>query len=162
MRISSRAYMSVETLVRLATQNADRPCTAKGLAEWINRSVSYTEGLMARLRSAGLVVSRQGPNGGYVLAKPAHRITVAEVFQAVDESSDRPDRRSDAAAPEAEEIDDLHGTELLREALTGHVLLFLNRVSLSDLAPPRAEAIGDHGEDQAPPHPPASRSTAPQ
>ena len=43
MQISSSAYMGVETLVRLAVQNADKPCTTQGLAEWINRSVSYTE-----------------------------------------------------------------------------------------------------------------------
>lgn len=55
MQISSSAYMGVETLVRLAVQRADTPCTTQGLAEWINRSVSYTETLMARLRTAGLV-----------------------------------------------------------------------------------------------------------
>lgn len=37
--------MGVETLVRLAVQRADTPCTTQGLAEWINRSVSYTETL---------------------------------------------------------------------------------------------------------------------
>lgn len=87
MQISSSAYMGVETLVRLAVQNADKPCT-QGLAEWINRSVSYTESLMARLSNAGLVVSRHGPGGGYILARPAERITVAEVFQAFDDPSD--------------------------------------------------------------------------
>lgn len=43
---------------------------------------------MARLRNAGLVVSRHGPGGGYILARPTHRITVAEVFQAFDDPSD--------------------------------------------------------------------------
>ena len=84
MQISRNAYMGVETLVRLAVQNADRPCSTKVLAEWINCSVLYTETLTAQLRKAGLVVSRQGSGGGYVLARPADRITIAEVFEAVD------------------------------------------------------------------------------
>ena len=55
MRISSSTYMGVATLMRLAVQTADTPCTTQGLAGWINRSVSYTETLMARLRTAGPV-----------------------------------------------------------------------------------------------------------
>ena len=60
MQISNSAYTGVETLVRLAVHNTDRPCTTQALARSINRSLSYTEALMARLRSAGLVVSRRG------------------------------------------------------------------------------------------------------
>lgn len=149
MQISSSAYMGVETLVRLAAQNADKPCTAQGLAEWINRSVSYTENLMARLRNAGLVVSRHGPGGGYILARPAHRITVAEVFQAFDDPSDFANRPLNADTLEADDIHDLHGTDLLWEALKSYVLLFLNGVSLAHLAPETADLISDDGSDQA-------------
>ncbi|NIA72101.1 Rrf2 family transcriptional regulator [Pelagibius litoralis] len=149
MQISSSAYMGVETLVRLAVQNADKPCSTKGLAEWINRSVSYTEALMAQLRSAGLVVSRHGPGGGYMLAKPAQRITVAEVFQAVDAPSNFASRPLNADTLEAADIHDLHGTDLLWEALKSAVLSFLNDVSLADLTPESPELISVGGNDRA-------------
>lgn len=80
---------------------------------------------MARLRNAGLVITRHGPGGGYILARPAHRITVAEVFQAVDEPSDFANRPLNADTLEADDIDDLHGTDLLWEALKSYILLFL-------------------------------------
>ncbi len=147
MRISSGAYMGVETLVRLAVQNADKPCSTKGLAEWINRSVSYTETLMAQLQRAGLVVSGQGPGGGYVLARPADRITVAEVFEAVDAPSDFASRPPNADTLEDEDIHDLHGTDLLWEALSSYVLLFLDGVSLADLVPDTANLVGDNAND---------------
>ena len=153
MQISSSAYMGVETLVRLAVQSGDKPCSTKGLAEWINRSVSYTESLMARLRKAGLVVSRQGPGGGYVLARPADRITVAEVFEAVDAPSDFARRPLHVDRLEGEEIHDLHGTDLLWEALKSYVLLFLNGVSLADLAPEAADLVGDSTDDSDPVYP---------
>ena len=57
MRIGNSAYIGDETLIRLAVQNADKSCTTQGLAEWIHRSVSYTEPLMAQLRNAGIVVT---------------------------------------------------------------------------------------------------------
>ena len=150
MQISPSAYMGVETLVRLAAQDADRPCTTRGLAEWINRSVSYTEGLMARLRDAGLVVARHGPGGGYLLARPADRITVAEIFWAFDAPASPSGRPLDASTLEAMEIRDLHGTDFLWAALKSNVLLFLNRVSLADLAPEMAEPVDDGGHDGAP------------
>jgi len=160
MQISSSAYMGVETLVRLAVQNADKPCTTQGLAEWINRSVSYTETLMAQLRDAGLVVSRHGPGGGYILARPAHRITVAEVFQAVDAPSDFANRQLNAETLEAEDIHDLHGTDLLWESLKSYILLFLNGVSLADLAPEATESISDDTNDEAQIYPFDMQSTA--
>ena len=153
MQISSSAYMGVETMVRLVVQNADKPCSTKGLADWINRSVSYTEGLMAQLRKAGLVASRHGPGGGYVLARPADRITVAEVFEAVDAPSDFANRPLNADTLQDEDIHDLHGTDLLWEALKSYVLLFLNGVSLADLAPQAANLIGVSTNDNDPIYP---------
>ena len=160
MQISSGAYMGVETLVRLAVQNVDKPCTTQGLAEWINQSVFYTETLMAQLRDAGLVVSRHGPGGGYILARPAHRITVAEVFQAVDAPSDFANRPLNADTLESAGIHDLHGTDLLWESLKSYILLFLNGVSLADLAPEATESISDDTNDEAQIYPFDMQSTA--
>jgi len=148
MQISSGAYMGVETLVRLAVQNVDKPCTTQGLAEWINQSVSYTETLMAQLRNAGLVVSHHELGGGYILARPAHRITVAEVFQAVDAPSDFANRPLNADTLGAADIHDLRGTNLLWEGLKSYVLLFLNGVSLADLTPEATESITDGTDDK--------------
>jgi Rrf2 family iron-sulfur cluster assembly transcriptional regulator len=147
MQISSSAYFGVETLVRLAMQNADKPSTTQGLAEWMNRSVSYTETLMTQLRNAGLVSFATWSGGGYILARPAHRITVAEVFQAVDAPSDFANRPLNADTLEAANIND--DTNLLWEALNSHVLLFLDSVSLADLAPEATELISDDTKDEA-------------
>ncbi len=162
MQISPSAYMGVETLVRLASQNADKPCTTRGLAEWINRSVSYTEGLMARLRDAGLVVARHGPGGGYLLARPADRITVAEILQAVDAPASPSERPLNATTLEAVEIHNLHGTDFLWAALKSNVLLFLNRVSLAELAPETAALVNDRQPDGAPSSAADGRRTAPR
>ena len=92
MKISDSAYMGVEVLMRLAPYERETPCTLKSLAKWINRSLSYTETLMARLRAAGLVRARHGPGGGYYLTKPADQITVAEIFKGLDEPRGMNDR----------------------------------------------------------------------
>ena len=96
MRISRSSYLGVEFLARLAERSADTPCTAEELARWIERSVSYAETILARLRVAGLVKPLRGPGGGYRLAKAPDRITVAEIVRAVDDYRAADSRRDRA------------------------------------------------------------------
>ena len=140
MQIGTSTYLSVEALVLLAVQSPDTRCTKQGLAEWINRSVSYTESIMARLRTAGLVRVRPGRGGGYYLARPAHQITVAEVFEAFDEPHGSFD------SPNGEKF---HGTDILFEVLKTEILYFLDEISLADLALETPDLIRDDGDHQS-------------
>ena len=149
MKISSSAYLGVEMLVRLAARNADPPCTTETLARSIRRSLSYTEQLIAQLREAGLVKTKHGPGGGYYLTRPADRITVADVFRVFDEPRTLDGR---AFAPQAltqSEIAELFGADLLWKALNSYILLFLEGISLADIAPDTDGALPDHvGHDE--------------
>lgn len=155
MLISS-TYMGVETLVRLAVQSADKPCSPSGSIDLCHvRRPSWRS--CARRASSSpdrdqAAATLQGPGGGYVLARPAHRITVAEIFEAVDAPSDLANRPLNADTLEDEDIRNLHGTDLLWEALKSYVLLFLNGVSLADLAPETDSLVGDDINDNAPVH----------
>ena len=148
MQISRSVYMGIEALARLAARGADTPCTTQGLAEWINQPVSYTETLMARLLGAGLVRAGHGPGDGYYLARPAHRITVAEVFRAFDEPHDMPSRPLNGVTLEPLAIQDLRGTDLLWESFKSHFLLFLNEILLTDITP---DSAGEWGSEAAKP-----------
>lgn len=144
MKINNSAYNGVEALARLAARGVYEPCKAQCIADWINRSLSYTESLMAKLRDAGLVVSRLGPGGGYSLARPADRIMIAEVFQTFDAPSSLTSYPSDAKPSKAEEAHDLHGADLLWEALRSYVLSFLSDVSLADVVSGASGVIDRH------------------
>lgn len=62
----------------------------------------YLEQVMAGLRRGELVRSVRGPQGGYELARPAERITVAQVVQCLQETRDSP--TPEPATPEQEVI----------------------------------------------------------
>lgn len=160
MQISSSAYMGVETLVRLAAQDGTKPCTTRCLADWINRSELYTQRLMEQLHDAGLVIGRHGPDGGYCLARPAEHITVAEVCQAVAEPVDLWIRPLNATTFEAEDVHNLHGTDLLWQSLKSSVLHVLNGVSLADLALEAADLIGGNDYRATPIYQTDMQSTA--
>ena len=160
MQISNSAYMGVEVLVRLAAYETDRPCTAQALAEWINRSITHTETLMSRLRAAGLVGARRGSGGGYHLNRPADMITVADIFKAFDEPRVLSRRPLNAITLEPETLENLHGTDLLWEALKGRMLLFLSGVSLADIAIGTAHPFADDETDSSPAFEASMQSTA--
>lgn len=85
MQISNDAYLAVECLVQLRSCTRARPGKTLWLARAINRSVSYTEAIMARLRRAEFVEAKKGSGGGYYLSRAAHQIYVDQVFQAFDQ-----------------------------------------------------------------------------
>ena len=119
----------VELDGHVATVTLDRPGKTLWLAQAIHRSVSYTEALMARLRRAGLVTAKKGSGGGYVLSRPADRITIAEIFKAFDEP-----RGTGDGPPGKPQRYDMPNTEALWESLRNTVLLFLGGISLADVA----------------------------
>ena len=74
------------------------------------------------------------PAAGYYLTRPAEQISVAEIIEAFDEPHVLLDRPLNAASLEPEAIGNLHGTDLLWEALKTCILLFLSEISLVDIA----------------------------
>ena len=160
MQISNSAYMGVEVLVRLAAYGTDRPCTAQALAEWTNHSMSSTETLMSRLRAAELVRARKGPGGGYNLTRPADQITAAEIFKAFDEPRVLTRRPLNAITLEPETLENLHGTDLLWEAIKSRILLFLSGVSLTDIATETANPFAEDEIDSSPTVGASMQSTA--
>jgi len=58
--------------------------------------LSYLEQLFAKLRRGGVIESVRGAQGGYVLARPASEITVAEVIRALGEPIAFGDCQTDA------------------------------------------------------------------
>jgi Rrf2 family protein len=136
MQITTSAYLAVECMAHLADCTLDRPGKTLWLAQAIHRSVSYTEALMARLRRAGLVTAKKGSGGGYVLSRPADRITIAEIFKAFDEP------RGVGEGPSGKpQHYDMPNTEALWESLRSTVLLFLGGISLADVAAGDANEI---------------------
>ncbi len=84
------------------------------------------------------------------LSKPAERITVAEIFKAFDQPRVLNRRPLNAITLEPETIENLHGTDLLWEALNSRILLFLSGVSLADIATETAHLFTDDETDSSP------------
>lgn len=88
MRLSTKGRYAVTAMMDLAIHDQDGPVTLADISACQNISLSYLEQLFAKLRREKLVEGVRGPGGGYRLALPAGRITIATVIAAVDEKVD--------------------------------------------------------------------------
>jgi Rrf2 family protein len=81
--VTSKSRYAVLALAELA-RSGDRPVPIAQVAERRDMPVQFLEQLFSTLRRDGLLQSQRGVKGGYTLARPAERITVLEVVQALD------------------------------------------------------------------------------
>ncbi len=84
MRISAKADYAVRAAVELAAATDDRPVKAERIATAQGIPLNFLENILGELRHSGIVRSQRGAEGGFMLAKPANRVTVADVMRAVE------------------------------------------------------------------------------
>ncbi len=82
--ISQRAKYALRALVALARGRAGAPMFIGDIAEEQDIPKKFLEQILLQLKAAGIVTSRRGKAGGYLLARPAHEITYGEVLRLID------------------------------------------------------------------------------
>jgi Rrf2 family protein len=83
MRLSARVDYALRAVVELAA-GAGGPLTAERIATAQQIPPKFLESILAQLRRAGLVTAQRGSEGGYRLARPADRTSLAEIIRAID------------------------------------------------------------------------------
>lgn len=85
MRVSSKGDYACRALLSLALHDqATGPTSVRDIAERTGIPQPYLEQILLSLKGAGLVRSKRGVGGGYVLARPAGEIRISEILSAVD------------------------------------------------------------------------------
>jgi Rrf2 family protein len=77
--------MAVTGMADMAAFGNGAPVPLSAVAERQRLSLAFLEQIFGKLRRAGLVESRRGAQGGYVLAKEPGAITLAAIVTAVEE-----------------------------------------------------------------------------
>lgn len=87
MRISHKVDYGVRVAVVLARRAAEAPgvpTSSAALAEAGEFPPGFLDDVLRALRTARIVRSVRGGGGGWLLARPANEITVADVIRAID------------------------------------------------------------------------------
>lgn len=130
MELNTKARYAVMAMADLAKHSEDGAVPLSAISERQGLSLAYLEQIFLRLRRAGLVASARGRSGGYLLARPAAAIHIAEIMNAVEEGT-RMTRCTDGDPGCLGDKRCL--THSLWHALGGHIAAFLASVSLQEV-----------------------------
>jgi len=85
VKVSTRGDYASRALLSLALQaDASKPTSVRDIAERTALPQPYLEQILLALKGAGIVRSKRGVGGGYILARDPDQITLGEIVSAVD------------------------------------------------------------------------------
>jgi len=83
LRISEATSLAIHTVVYLAA-HTEALVSTKEIAKVFHASEAHLSKVLQRLARVGLVRSIRGPHGGFALLKPANKISLLEVYEAIE------------------------------------------------------------------------------
>jgi Rrf2 family protein len=131
--VSTRGDYASRALLSLALHANQGPTSVRDIAERTGLPQPYLEQILLALKGAGLVRSKRGVGGGYVLARDASEISLAEIVSAVD----GPIQAGDFGQPHTNGACDHEGQCVLLAIWNDvgeHMRKLLDGYSLADLA----------------------------
>lgn len=137
MRLTTKGRFAVTAMVDLTQRGSKGPVTLAAISERQKISLSYLEQLFSKLRKNDVVASVRGPGGGYCLARPASKISIAEIVVAVDESLDATNCGRMGDCNEGEPC----FTHELWMGLNNKIMDYLQHVSLQQLVDGQIKAV---------------------
>ncbi len=133
MKVSTRGDYAARALLSLALHDAEGgPTSVRDIAERTGLPQPYLEQILLALKGAGLVRSKRGVGGGYVLARPPAEITLSDIVSAVD----GPIVAGDFGEPHTDGACDHEGQCVLLAIwaeVGGHMRKYLDSWTLGDL-----------------------------
>jgi len=85
MQVSRKIDYALRAVIHLANEeNSERACSVAEIAARERVPRQFLEKIIQDLIHKGLVRSQRGPQGGYLLARPADQVTFRDVIEAVE------------------------------------------------------------------------------
>lgn len=84
MKISRKAEYALRAVLILAAASPGQPMQIQDLATRGDVSVKFLEQILLDLKRAGILQSKRGVGGGYMLDRPARTISVGQVIETID------------------------------------------------------------------------------
>ena len=131
MKVSTRVEYGLIALADIAI-NSDNGNTVSSsdIAERQNISQKYLEQIIIGLRQGGFVKGVKGSRGGYVLSRPADKISLSEVLNALDNNI-----LADSHEAEEDQTNDIRSSVnvCIWDKLNSYMRNFAEQMTLADL-----------------------------
>ena len=84
MRLSTKSRYGLRALFDIAYNSGTLPAQIQDISRRQQISPRYLEQIFQSLKKAGILTSKRGPQGGYMLARSPETITLKEIIQATE------------------------------------------------------------------------------
>ena len=143
MKISTRVEYGLIALTDIAINCEDgNTVSSADIAQRQNISQKYLEQIIMGLRQGGFVKGHKGSRGGYMLSRPAGKIYLSEILNALDNSilADVRDEDDEGGSDIRTSVD-----SCVWNKLNGYLRTFTGNLTLADLI---NEYKGSSGEEK--------------
>lgn len=127
--VPRRFAIALQALVLLA--RTDEVSPSASMACQLKSHATFLRRVMIPLVQAGIVAAREGRDGGYLLGRPAERITLAEVYAAVKSECTGEGSETGGQCGEGGPLNT--ALEEIMEDVEEQVIGALNRYTIADL-----------------------------
>ena len=84
MRLSKKAEYALRAMVAMGRREQVRPVAIQELSESERVPVKFLEQILLELKNGGLLRSKRGVGGGYLLNRAADQISLGEIVELID------------------------------------------------------------------------------
>lgn len=85
MRLSTKSRYGLRAMFDIAYNCGSEPAQIQDISRRQSISPRYLEQIFQNLKRAGLLKSKRGPQGGYILSRTADEITVLDILNATEQ-----------------------------------------------------------------------------
>lgn len=142
--LSNKAKYGLKAMLYLAARSDATPVGILEIAQDQNIPKKFLDAILLELRRSGVVHSRKGRGGGYVLSRPASEISVGRIIRVLDGPLAPIGCASKTAYRPCEDCDDVKACQVrrtmqrVRDAIAG----ILDNTNLAEmLVMPEAESL---------------------
>jgi len=82
--LSQKCQYALRAVFEVAKRSGEGPIKIEAIARAQSIPARFLAGILSQLKQAGFVESRRGAEGGYLLARPANRLSVGEVIRFIE------------------------------------------------------------------------------
>ena len=141
VKLSSKGRYAVRALFDIAFYNDGQPTQVKDIAERQAIPQRFLEQIFQDLKRSGIVGSKRGPQGGYLLARPAQEIQLGEVVRVIEGPVALGEGQATAASGGDSAGDGLRVTESIFDDISVEIERCLNAVTIADVCE-KASVLG--------------------
>ena len=84
MNISKKAEYALRAVITIARHKRDKPMQISEISKKESIPVKFLEQILLTLKNNGILISKRGANGGYLLAKPSNQISIGMILEIID------------------------------------------------------------------------------